>query len=281
METIRPLMTKECEIINENNFLKNTFLFKNYPRCSCIGSRNKNRYIYKYMDIETAILCLQNKSIRFVEPTVWLDEYESRFYTADYSLITRHSKYIPKLFACCFTLSKTSEAARKTYSYDKVGLASHCVQFRINKAKFRKLLDLYARDNNCKIYEGPMDYSHTDYIINTLHLTSNKKHSLIFNSHFNLDNYLSLLLLKRQAFYYENEYRFFIIPQKNRKKKAKDIIYPYIEWPMVVEEIHIDHQCSKIEMDILHYYCKKYGLLVAPKEFNLYKSPDTQIKIEP
>lgn len=251
--------------------------FQKLSECAYIGERKKNRYMYKYMDIETAILCLKSNSIQFIEPTEWEDKYESRFYTADYSLITTNKSYTPKLYACCFTFSKASEAAWKTYSYNKSGLASRCVQFRINKAKFRKILNKYAQGNQCKVYEGPMNYSHTDYIINQLHLSKSKYHALIFNKSFDLSSYLSLLLIKRQAFYYENEYRFFIIPKIENNDKA---IYPIINWSDIIEEINVDKQCSDIEIEILNHYCNEYKLNVISKKFNLYENPDSLIKIE-
>lgn len=251
--------------------------FQKLSECAYIGERKKNRYMYKYMDIETAILCLKSNSIQFIEPTEWEDKYERRFYTADYSLITTNKSYTPKLYACCFTFSKASEAAWKTYSYNKSGLASRCVQFRINKAKFRKILHEYAKKNKCKVYEGPIDYSYTDSTINQLHLPTLKIHSLIFNKDFKLNNYLSLLLIKRQAFNYENEYRFFIIPQIENNDKA---IYPTINWSDIIEGINVDKQCSDIEIEILNHYCKEYKVTVTPEKFNLYENPDSQIKIE-
>ena len=39
---------------------------------------------YRYMDLETALICLENKSLRFSEPSLWQDNYESRFYNANY-----------------------------------------------------------------------------------------------------------------------------------------------------------------------------------------------------
>lgn len=70
--------------------------FTTVSNCYYIGNREKQMYIYKYMDIETAILCLKNNNIRFVEPTLWQDKYESRFYTADYSKIIKDKKILSR-----------------------------------------------------------------------------------------------------------------------------------------------------------------------------------------
>ena len=88
------------------------------------------RTVYKYMDMNTAIKCLEEGkfTLRFSEPTVWNDNYEKRFYKADYKQFidtTKGDEEIPSIvYACCFTRNKTSEAAWKTYSYDKVSVSA-------------------------------------------------------------------------------------------------------------------------------------------------------------
>lgn len=105
--------------------------FTKTKNCFYVGDRKKQRFMYKYMDIETAIKCLKSNNVKFVEPTLWPDKYESRFYTADYSKVVEDPKAkTPKLYSCCFTFSRASEAAWKTYSYEKTGLASRCVRCR-------------------------------------------------------------------------------------------------------------------------------------------------------
>lgn len=251
--------------------------FTTVSNCYYIGNREKQMYIYKYMDIETAILCLKNNNIRFVEPTLWQDKYESRFYTADYSKIIKDKKnIIPKLYSCCFTLSKASEAAWRIYSYDKLGLASRCVQFRINKRLFREKLDEYAKKNSCKIYEGNINYTLSDFRINHLHLVGHYGYNEVFNSDFNLNNYLSLLLLKRSAFNYENEFRYFIIPDNGMANKQ---IFPTIEWSDIVVDVKVDRNCSEIEIEILTHYLNEHGVEIKPTKFDLYTNPDKKIII--
>ena len=55
--------------------------------CFYIGERNTNRFLYKYMDLESAIISLTNGSIRFVEPYTWQDKFEGRFYRASYEKV--------------------------------------------------------------------------------------------------------------------------------------------------------------------------------------------------
>ena len=268
-----PSSTTEIQIV------KSIKRFKTASNCYYIGDRKKQMYMYKYMDIETAIKCLKGRNIMFVEPLLWPDKYESRFYTANYSKIVKDFNNItPKLYACCFTFSRASEAAWKTYSYEKTGLASRCVQFRINKRLFREALNMHAKDNDCKIYEGPIDYSLTDDQINRLHLpSSGYLYDSIFNNNFSFHNYLSLLLIKRQAFNYENEYRYFIVPNDG---KANDRIFPTIPWSSMIVDVKVDKKCSNIEIEILSTYLKENGIEIEPTRFDLYSNPDDKITIE-
>lgn len=268
-----PSSTTEIQIV------KSIKRFKTASNCYYIGDRKKQMYMYKYMDIETAIKCLKGRNIMFVEPILWPDKYESRFYTANYSKIVKDFNNItPKLYACCFTFSRASEAAWKTYSYEKTGLASRCVQFRINKRLFREALNMHAKDNDCKIYEGPIDYSLTDNQINRLHLpSSGYLYDSIFNNNFSFHNYLSLLLIKRQAFNYENEYRYFIVPNDG---KANDRIFPTIPWSSMIVDVKVDKKCSNIEIEILSTYLKENGIEIEPTRFDLYSNPDDKITIE-
>ena len=252
--------------------------FKKTKNCYYIGERKKQQYMYKYMDIETAIKCLKGQNVMFVEPTLWPDKYESRFYTANYSKILGESQEVtPRLYACCFTFSRASEAAWKTYSYEKTGIASRCVQFRINKRLFREALNMYSKDNDRKIYEGPIDYSLADNQINRLHLpSSGYLYDSIFNNNFSFHSYLSLLLIKRQAFNYENEYRYFIVPNDG---KANDRIFPTIPWNNIIVDVKVDKKCSDLEIEILSTYLKKNGIEIEPTRFDLYSNPDGRITI--
>ena len=200
---------------------------------------------------------MKNSNIRFVEPTEWQDQYERRFYTADYKNVTQNSNDIPRLYACCFTFNNTSEAAWKTYAYQKTGLAARCVQFRIRKRAFREALDKYADMHNCTIYEGTINYELDDYQINHLHFSNYEGYDKVFNSSFGRSHYLSLLLLKRPAFYYENEFRYFIVPKKGTVNKQT---FPTIRWADMVDQIKVDSACTEIEMEILTKYLREYKI---------------------
>lgn len=242
-------------------------LDKNTVGIYTIGELPKGNYLYKYLDLETFLISLKNDTIRFVEPTMWQDKYESRFYNANYSQITDKASNTPFLYACCFTYSGENEAAWKVYSYQKKGIGSHCVELRINRNKLRK--QLVSHLTNCNIYIGKVEYINS-YYINTLHAPNEiidgvknptKYYSTYFKN-FNLYSYLNLLLLKREAFLHEKEIRFFIIPndadsrkksyynndELEKKSEPEDI---KIDWLDIIEYIQIDSSCSEIEFEIL------------------------------
>ena len=112
--------------------------------------------IYKYMDVESAINFLQNKSMSFVEPSSWFDPFEKRFYNADFSAIPNFKK--PKIFASCFTNKATNEAAWVMYSYFKNGLASKSIRLEFNPTLFYDMLNQLGLYNNARIVVSHVNY---------------------------------------------------------------------------------------------------------------------------
>ena len=184
-------------------------LVKGFGNFYSIGQIYPNQTMFKYLNLETAIVCIQRGILRFSEPDVWRDSFESRFYTADYRNI-KHcpATDTPKLYACCFTYEKMSEAAWTTYNANQKGLGEKCAQFVINVEAFRRELS-QAFGNDDKIYEGRVDYSIGDSVIANLH-TRMSQYCTELHSKFSLGLYLSLQLLKRSTFSHERELRFFI-----------------------------------------------------------------------
>ena len=198
-----------------------------------IGSFATGVSYYKYFPIETAVKCLDNETMAFVEPSRWNDAYESLYYEADYSLVSSNYKNHPRVFATCATNQKYDEPAWRTYSGDD----NICVQFELDRSKFRYAL-LKAIDVNDAIYEGTVQYA-SKYIIESISqkTRTNAKTGVVTNNKlydefiahkglsFSIDNYLNLLLLKRNDFKHEQETRFFIIKNRDvldKTEKAKE-----------------------------------------------------------
>ena len=249
----------------------------NYYQLSKKFSPEKDTaYFYKYMDLESALLSLRNGNLRFVEPTRWEDKYEGRFYNANYHNVSKNICDYPFLFSCCMTVKPHNEAAWKVYSYGKIGLGAHCVQFKINRNQFRKELISSKKTENSDIYEGLVTYIGEE-IISNIHEKTYKDYKgrvhpnenyQSFFSRFDRISYLNLLLLKRDYFRHENEVRFFIVPSnatgikgKLSRKNGKEIYGSYsdvnIDWSNVIEEIRIDSNCTDLEYELFKDECLK------------------------
>ena len=233
-------------------------LIKGISNYFSAGQVYTNKTMFKYMNLETALLCLEHGNIRFAEPDTWRDSFESRFYTADYQNI-KHcpSSDTPKLYACCFTYKKVSEAAWSVYNADQKGLGARCVQFVIKVDAFRKELRNALNSKDC-VYEGRIDYSLGDSIITHLHTTKSKYHDEIHKS-FGLNLYLSLMLLKRCSFSHEEELRIFI-KRDGDSIKSKSVYDVPIIWANVIDKIYLAEDFSAMEVKIFEDICKTKGI---------------------
>lgn len=261
-----------------------------------IGQLRKGNYLYKYMDLESALRSLEKKkaiqgereekrpNLRFVEPTSWDDQYEGRFYNAVYNGKELDAKTAPFLYACCFSSKRENEAAWILYSHNRTGLASRCVEFTLNRFKLREQLVRNLKD--CSLYIGMVNYQSKE-IIDNLHLLyldddhneENRYYHKYFD-YFTIERYLDLLLLKRTAFEHEQEVRIFIIPYSevgNKKaRRQKDGKFPKeifpqskfvdIDWIDVIENVKIDKNCTTYEETLLQ---DALNILVEEKKDNM------------
>ncbi len=242
-----------------------------------IGSLGGGNYFYKYLNVKTFLTCLQNGNFRFAEPVEWKDKYEARFYNATYSKLKKDKKFYPFLYANCLTNRPDSEAAWQVYRYGKTGPKTCCVEIQIDRYKFRE--QLAKKLSDCDVYVGMTRYEHKA-IIDCIHLKKyphditikgekysegedNNEYKKYFDE-FCLEKYLNLMLLKRMAYEYEHEIRFFILPHDktaddkttldtldlNRKKKLTEKLVN-IDWLEVIESIRIDSDYEDNEREIV------------------------------
>ncbi len=208
-----------------------------YNALSDIGAGLRPIRVYKYMDVETARLCLENNNLRFCIPSAWKDPYEKRFYQADYRHVDK-SGFEKKLFAYCVTQKRTSEAAWRMYTDDP---KKTCVKFSICVGQFQYYLDRYAYHNYASLYRGKVFYDFQDDELNGLHLKSSEYHKIFFEN-FNLTKYLNLMLLKRKAFDYEGEMRYMIMDDKFDFEK--DYLYIPMPWSLCLDKVFIPKEIT-------------------------------------
>ena len=214
------------------------------------------KHAYKYMTMDVFLTCLKYGTLRMQEPTNWSDQYEGRFYKAKYDDIT--SDPLPKLYATCITANPASEAAWKVYAHG-TGLGARCVQIKLNMEKLREQL---CNGKNGDYYEGKVFYDLTDAEIDNLHLKGTPYHSLFF-SEFNSSKFVRLMLIKRQAYQYENETRLFLINPPIKPGKSQNHYYDApVKWKDIIEEIRIEHTCTSTERFVLEMLCKEKGIEV-------------------
>ena len=248
-----------------DNLLKDILDYSENKNRHCLGNNGKKflkRDLTKYMTIESFKACIDfdktsgKKTIQFVEPYNWDDEFEKRFYMAIYDRITKDKNTHPRLYACCFSSVKKSYAAWKVFEDKKKGNEGLCVKLVIDRKKFSKELCKYQK-RTYQLYEGVVDYSLRDAEILHLHEKywngkTNPLHNLFFGSGFVLAKYLTLLLIKRDSFDYEKEIRYFLIPPKPIKENK---IYPEIDWGKVIKDVEVDIHYPDVDFKKLEQFC--------------------------
>ncbi len=261
---------------------KSIHKYAGQSRCYYLGERDKNRFIYKYMDLEAAIVSLSTDTIRFVEPLQWEDRYEARFYNASYANVCNAAGNTPPLLANCFSHEPMNEAAWKIYSHAKAGLGARCVKLKINKKAFR---DMIVRMNaDYRLYEGVVNYVE-GYHIDNLHRRQypngrpNDLYDKVF-SNFDLSSYLSLLLIKRPAFRHEQELRYFMIPKAPMLRGDIGSVNLQINWKELLTGISVDENCTDTELEILNRILCSKGISISPKREFIYSMRDEFITIE-
>ena len=228
-----------------------------------LGSANKT---YKYLDYEGFVKTL-NTGLLFKEPSLWPDPYEKKFYNANYNNID--TEFIPHpLYSCCFTTGKETEASWKQYAGNS-GLSSKVVRILLNYRKFVEFLSQYATRSNCNIYIGAVTYKYLQDEIDGFN--TDYKRKSFWLSNFSLNTFLSLLLVKRDAFYNEKEVRFFIVPQKDTTigENGKLFVDSSIIWNDIIQEVLLCPDSTKEEMSYMRWMCKSHGIMCEVKKSNL------------
>lgn len=232
----------------------------------------RQQIVYKYLSIDGFVKCLEDGDILFQEPNGWNDQYESRYYKAEYRNITTSLNDTPRLFAACFTREEDCEASWKVYSSGN-GLKSRCIQLKIDIRALREQLCLSARKGKndkklkCKVYEGRVSYKLQEEAISELYKKDSPYYGIFFDS-FGIDYFLGLLLYKRPAYEYEKEIRFFMVPnsvsQRSNGRKVEKLKVD-VSWKNLIKGVRIDKRCSASEIAVMKAICEKYGIKLDEK----------------
>lgn len=162
--------------------------------------------LFKYMQFERFLSAVKTNELIFVSPDNWKDPFERLFYKTDFSSLG----FIRPDIACMCVTSKATlneEASWKMY----INPSDKALRLSIDFSEFCRILDDFAIRNDCTVHFGDVIYELKKDEITTLHKSSSINYSTFFPSKFSLENYLSLMLIKRASFAFENEVRVFIV----------------------------------------------------------------------
>ncbi len=165
--------------------------------------------VFKYMPLDRLVKSIESHNLVFVSPAAWYDPFEQLYYGIDCS----SRGYATEDIACMCVSEKSStneDASWRVYadSSDK------SVRVSIDQKSLLDLLEDYASTNGFEVYIGKVDYSFEKKDIRSLHIPSSVNHSTYFPNKMSREHYLSVMLLKRKAFQYENEVRIFLVKEK-------------------------------------------------------------------
>lgn len=203
--------------------------------------------LYKYMPLERVLEMLTNQTLWFANPTIWKDPFEKRFIENKYEIdgAQREFPWKNRVYCMCATQTATSEAYWNAYSANEIG-----VSIKFNRKNLLAELDRLAALGN-RIYIGKVEYQQTQII--KRRLTSNtflNPTGKPITSLGKEDLKVRLLLLKRLAYQYENELRFFIIRDKAAKQDGTILKYN-IDNTNLIDSIALDPRIGSLTVELL------------------------------
>ena len=177
------------------------------------------KHIYKFLPLEYALDMLDKGYLWFANPVLWKDPFEKKFIEASYG--GKPFTWKDRVFCSCFTGTSTSEAFWNTYPKGAIG-----IQLKIKKETLLQILKDYM-DNypHCYVFIGKIEYKKTAEII-TKPLSAIPFVPMLDNTNTRSRYFKSrLLLLKRVAYQFENEYRIVIVKEKKTKEHGIKLFY--------------------------------------------------------
>lgn len=161
---------------------------------------------YKYMPLDRFIASVNKNEFIFVSPSLWKDPFERLYFNVDCSTHGYETDNIACL--CVSEKSSTNEdASWKAYADN----GEKAVRLSINRVLFLEFLDSYAEQHGYDVYIGRAQYWLEKREIMNLYKSGKPYHDLFFPKSMERMHYLSVMLLKRSAFDYENEVRIFLV----------------------------------------------------------------------
>lgn len=232
------------------------------------------KVVNKFMPLERALNLLNTRKLWFANPREWSDPFERRFIDATYAGGTKFA-WKDRVYCSCFTNNATSEASWNAYSKGDI-----CIKFVIDRQELLNVLNNYLAANpHNQVYFDKVEYMQARSITKPLlkipfrtHLTAGAKvTSMEFKER--------LLLLKRKAFEYEDEYRAIIV--KPKASKSKGILVDIPNMHTLIKKVMIGPSVGDDTFSMLKkFFLNTYGFAAKDIErSDLYKTLPSSIII--
>ncbi len=175
-------------------------------------------YLYRILTLDRFIDYSRNK-LTFISPSKWSDPYEKVFLEAKYHYENeefdhplRHNDDGYKLFAQCWTGTKQTEAMWRGFAPNSDG-----VLLKIAGSVLVDILNEISERGSFNFFIGKVNYEDSDqlYQMKTLQPVWDDIRDSVVSQ-----RSLSLLLKKRQAFSFEDEYRILAVKSNGRNSKG-------------------------------------------------------------
>mgnify|MGYP003318206098 CR=1 FL=1 len=237
-----------------------------------------NKLLYKFMPLEYALDTIDNQHLWFANPCEWPDPFESRFIQNTFK-ISGHDKTYPwkgRVFCMCMTEKSTSEAYWNTYSKQEIG-----VSLKYKRKELLQAFKDYCNRTGFMGFVGRVCYQRTNIITGPVSANPfmlNDDGSRI-TSLGTQEAKVKLLLLKREAFHYEEEIRFFIVKPSATKVKGIYFDYPAVPSIDMILGIILDPKLKEKTLALLKDTFVSKGFAPASKRVQqslLYKSRGTE-----
>lgn len=216
-------------------------------------------YIYRFVEFHRAAEIFEKKLIFFARPSLWHDPYEVRI---------KHPRS-EALFAQCWCQTAMTEAMWRIYSPHGTG-----VRIRTTKERLETVARRWAKSKRYGYMEGEVVYMEPGPIGR---FYENLKAEL--TARYSVKRAAEALLVKREAFGHENEWRS-IIYCKDLPSAQNGVEVP-VDPHELIDGIVLDPRAPSQLVDALALYFKqKLGYKGSVKASALYRPPMT-IAINP
>lgn len=107
------------------------------------------------------------------------------------------------------------------------------------------------------VYEGKVTYALSQKEIMELH--KRLHHFTILSFNHLTSTAFRAALNQRPAFEYEDEVRFFMVPNDTKKKGSKKE-FVTVQWENIINEVRIDKSCTDGEKLVVKQFCESKGI---------------------